>query len=139
MFVAGALAGNVAGRGDLARQLLGVLFRRGGEDGLLQFLDVRQALRPFAAADAAVAAHTESAAGIKQAHTDAAAGVVDAQGKVADSAKTSAEVIKLSAVDGAKATVTIAAANQEVIKAMQDLADAMVNASNNMTVVLYMN
>lgn len=75
-----------------------------------------------AAADAAVAAHTESAAGVKRAHTDAAAGVVDAQGKVADSAKTAAEVIKLSAVDGAKATVTIAAANQEVIKAMQDLA-----------------
>ena len=75
-----------------------------------------------AAADAAVAAHTESAAGIKQAHTDAAAGVVDAQGEVADSAKTTAEVIKLSAVESANATVTVAAANQEVIKAMKDLA-----------------
>ena len=57
MFVAGALAGDAARLGHLARQRLGVDRQRAGEDLLLQFLHVREALRPLAVADAADAAH----------------------------------------------------------------------------------
>src|SRR5215207_2071947 len=55
--VAGTLAGNISALRYLARQRLGVLLRRGGEDGLLHLLDVGEPLRPNAGTDALNAAH----------------------------------------------------------------------------------
>jgi tape measure domain-containing protein len=104
-----------------------------------------------AAADAAIAAHTKAGEEVKKAHSEAsdaaqtaqgqigtaskdaanavaaahtgAAGqVVAAQGQMATAAQQTKEVIKLSAVEGEKAIVGMAAANQAVIKALQDLA-----------------
>ena len=104
-----------------------------------------------AAADAAIAAHEKAGDGIKKAHTDAAGVAVGAQGEIGAAGKSSADetaaahtgaaavviksqgdmaagaqaaaqTIKLSAVEGEKAVVTVAAAGQEVIKALKELA-----------------
>jgi tape measure domain-containing protein len=104
-----------------------------------------------AAADAAIAAHTKAGEEVKKAHSDAsdaaqtaqgqigtagkdaaaavatahtgAAGqVVAAQGQMAAAAQQTKETIKLASVEGEKAIVSMAVANQAVIKAMQDLA-----------------
>lgn len=103
------------------------------------------------AADAAIAAHAKAGDGIKKAHTDAAGVAVGAQGEIGAAGKGSADAtatahtgaaavvvkaqgdmaagaqaatqsIKLSAVEGEKAVVAMAAANQEVVKALKDLA-----------------
>ena len=104
-----------------------------------------------AAADAAIAAHEKAGDGIKKAHTDAAGVAVGAQGEIgaagkgsadetaaahtgaaavviksqgdmAAGAQAAAQSIALSAAAGEKAVVTVAAANQEVIKALKELA-----------------
>lgn len=104
-----------------------------------------------AAADAAISAHEKAGDGIKKAHTDAAGVAVGAQGEIGAAGKSSADetaaahtaaaeaviksqgdmaagaqaaaqTIKLAAVEGEKAVVTVAAANQEVIKALKELA-----------------
>lgn len=104
-----------------------------------------------AAADAAIEAHTTAGAEVKKAHTEAGDAAVGAQGQIGaastDAANTTAtahtnaagqvvaaqnsmgaaaqankEVIKLAAAEGEKATVSMAVANQAVIKSIQDLA-----------------
>lgn len=104
-----------------------------------------------AAADAAIESHTKAGAEVKKAHTEAGAAAVGAQGQISaastDAANTTAtahtnaagqvvdaqnsmgaaaqankEVIKLAAAEGEKAIVSMAVANQAVIKAIQDLA-----------------
>lgn len=104
-----------------------------------------------AAADAAIAAHTKAGAEVKKAHTEAGDAAVGAQGQIGaastDAANTTAtahtnaagqvvaaqnsmgaaaqankEVIKLAAVEGEKAIVSMAVANQAVIKSIQELA-----------------
>ena len=104
-----------------------------------------------AAADAAIEAHTKAGAEVKKAHTEAGDAAVGAQGQIGaastDAANTTAtahtnaagqvvaaqnsmgtaaqankEVIKLAAAEGEKAIVSMAVANQAVIKSIQELA-----------------
>lgn len=75
-----------------------------------------------AAADAAIESHTKAGKVVGDAHTEGAGKAKNAQKGLADEAAKTGKVIELSAAAGQTATVSIAAANQEVIKSLQALA-----------------
>ena len=67
-------------------------------------------------------AGTQSADATASAHVNAAGQVVAAQGQMGAAAQQTQQTIQLAAAAGEKAVVSIAVANQEVIKSMMDLA-----------------
>lgn len=75
-----------------------------------------------AAADSAIESHTKAGKVVGDAHEAGADKAKAAQTGIGQAAQESSKVIELSSMAGQKATLTIAAAGQEVIKSLQALA-----------------